>query len=459
MKKITRRATLCLIIAAMLFLGLTVFIYKFVAQGSSWASFASNRHMYTSQGTLISGRILDRNGEILSQTVDGVREYNDNSTIRKATLHAVGDSSGYIGTGAQTAFADKLSGYNLITGAYGLVGLSGNDLYLTIDAEINKVAYEALSGRNGTVGVYNYKTGEVVAMVSTPTFDPENPPSLTEIEENPTTYDGVFVNRLLSATFTPGSVFKVLTLQAAIDNIDDLESRTFYCDGSEEIGGVTITCTSSHGEISIGDAVTHSCNITFGLLANEVGSKTMMAYVEQAGLTSSLSVSGISTAAGSFDFPENDAGNLAWAGIGQHNDLTNPLSFMAYIGAIANDGDVVYPRLISKSTTSNGIPTGIYRTSKGSSIMSSQTAQTISDMMRAAVVDNYGDYRFEGMELCAKSGTAEVGGDKLPNAWFAGFSRDEDFPYAFVVMIEDAGSGNSQAGDVASKVLTALKQQ
>lgn len=456
MKKIEKRAAMCLLLAGALFLGLLVFCFRFVTDGGSWASFPSNRHLYDKQGVLLGGRILDRNGVVLSETADGTRTYHESKTIRKATLHAVGDGQGNIGTGAQTAFADRLSGYNLLTGAYSVAGRgAGSDLYLTINAELNRVAYEALDGRHGTVGVYNYQTGEVLCMVSTPAFDPKDPPSMETITQNPQTYDGVFVNRFLSATFTPGSVFKTVTIAAAIDVSPPVLTRTFECEGSLKIGGSNITCTKVHGSMTLSDALAESCNVTFGKLATEVGAEKMREYTEKAGLLGSISVSGIPTAAGACDFPTGDPGNLAWAGIGQHNDLTNPCNMMVYMGAIANGGTPVLPQLIGKTTTASGIPTSFYRAKTGTRALRAETAALISDMMRGAVTDHYGEDRFAGMELCAKSGTAEVGGDKKPNSWFTGFSRDPSHPYAFVVMVENGGYGSSVAGSVAGKVLNA----
>lgn len=105
---------------------------------------------------LKSGTILDRDGDVLTTTVDGRRTYYDNETVRKATLHVVGDLYGNIGTGALSAFADKLTGYNFLNGAY--YGDKGNNLYLAIDARYNYIAYNALNGKKGVVAVYNYET-------------------------------------------------------------------------------------------------------------------------------------------------------------------------------------------------------------------------------------------------------------------------------------------------------------
>ena len=164
MRKIEKRSIFCLILAALLGLGLAFFCFQFVVDGGDWASYPYNRHLYNNAGQLKGGTILDRDGDMLSTLdEDGNRIYNDDATVRRATLHAVGDKNGNIGAGALTSFADKLSGYNLLTGVYSPLG-TGNSLYLTIDAYLNNVAYQALNGMNGTVGVYNYKTGEILCM-------------------------------------------------------------------------------------------------------------------------------------------------------------------------------------------------------------------------------------------------------------------------------------------------------
>ena len=446
MKKIEKRAVFCLLLAGMLMLGLVVFSVKFFVNGGQWASFPANRHLYTN-GVMTAGRILDRNGQVLVETQDGQRVYNESNGIRKGTLHAVGDSAGRIGTGAQSRFASKLSGYNPITGAS---SGSGRDLTLTLDADVCSAAYYALDGRKGTVGVYNYKTGEIICMVSTPTYDPQDPP---EIADDDPQYEGVYVNRLLSATFVPGSIFKTVTTAAAIDHIGDLQQRTFHCDGEMEIGGAKITCTQAHGDLTIGQAFTVSCNCVYGQLAAELGADVMEEYVEKLGLTDSYSVNGIQTGKVSFRFDDEDKGGLAWAGIGQSEDLVNPCSMMVFMGAVANGGKAAMPQEILKLETEGGFNTHFYRTRSTGRMLSEETADTLADMMRDNVLNNYGEGDLGGLELCAKSGTAEVGGDQTPNAWFTGFLRSEEHPLAFIVLVENGGSGSRVAGSIAKQVL------
>lgn len=450
MKKIERRAALCLLLALALFAGLCLFCFRFVTRGGQWASFPSNRHLYDRSGRLISGAIADRDGDILSDIVEGNRTFYPDETVRRATLHAVGDRQGNIGTGALHAFADQLSGYNLITGGYSPVG-NQRTMYLTLDAAFNVTAYKALGGQKGTVGVYNYKTGEILCMVSTPAFDPDNPPENFDDER----YEGVFVNRFLSSTIVPGSIFKTVTLNAAIENIPDLYDRTWECTGSTIVGGANITCPSAHGSLDIQSAFAHSCNGVFGQLAAEMGGSVMQQYVDKAGLTGSLSVDGISTMKGTFAFQDEDKGQLAWSGVGQGKDALNPCSMMVYMGAIACGGKSAVPRLIDSIDTGSLLPGGLFRTKQTKELVTASSAETLRTMLRNNVVETYGADRFpEG--ACAKSGTAEVGGGKSPNAWFAGFLDNPNHPYAFIVLVENGGGGASVAGEVASQVLNAI---
>lgn len=448
MRKIEKRAVLCLIIALALIAGLGLFCFRFVTNAADWAAYPYNRHMYSNSGQLLSGTILDRDGDVLTEVKDGERVYYPDATVRRATVHAVGDGSGYIGTGALTAFADRLSGYNLITGGYSPLG-SGRNLTLTLDAYLNVTAYNAMDGRQGTVGVYNYKTGDILCMVSTPSFDPENPPDASSAE------DGVYLNRFLSSAQVPGSIFKTVTLTAALENLPDLKDRTFTCTGETTVGGTVITCPKPHGKMDIESAFANSCNGVFGALAAELGGDTMTKYVEQAGLTRRMSVDGIMTAAGHYDVRDADKGQIGWSGVGQYTDTVNPCNMMTYMGAIANGGTAAVPRLILDITTPSGIPTSWQRTEETDTLVQASTASQVKEMMKNNVVQTYGTDRFRGLDIGAKSGTAEVGGDKRPNAWFAGFLDDPEHPYAFIVLVENGGGGASVAGEIAATVLQA----
>ena len=448
MKKIERRAILCKLLALLLSAGLLVFVVRWCVSGGRWAAATFNRHLYNSAGQLASGSVLDRDGDVLSWAENGERKCYDGETVRKATLHTVGDLQGSVATGVLRTYADALTGYSLLNGAYGAE--QGRALSLTIDAYYNYVAYRALNGRKGAVAVYNYKTGEILCMVSAPSYDPLHVPEDIETNER---YEGAYLNRVLSSTFTPGSIFKTVTLAAAIENIPDLDERTWDCQGSIQIGDDTIVCSGTHGQQHIGDAFANSCNVAFAQMAVELGADTLAKYADKAGLTDSYSVSGLPTAKGSFTWENITDSQLGWAGVGQFHDQVNPCGLMVYMGAIANGGRAAEPYLIKKTVSALGIPSLPHLTGKTGQLVSSSTASVLADMMADNVEKTYGTKRFPNMDICAKSGTAEVGEGKTPHAWFAGFLRNEETPYAFVVLVENGGGGSSVAGTVAGRVL------
>lgn len=444
MKKIHRRSIITLCLAGLLTAGLIWFIGDYIVNAGTWAVNRANPHTY-SGGNLTCGTIYDSAGRLLSSESDGKRVYNDDETIREATLHAVGDSEGNI-PGVQTAIADDLVGFDLVNGTYSLTG-AGNTVYLTLDAEVCASALTALNGRKGTVGVYNYKTGEIICMVSSPTFDPTNVPDLTDSK-----YDGAYINRFLYSTYPPGSIFKVVTSAAAIENIPDILTQKFYCNGGTEIDGEEVKCDGVHNNIGFQDALAHSCNAAFANISLEVGPELLTKYAAKA--IASLQFDGISTAAGNYDVSSAANVEVAWSGIGQYTDLINPCAYMAYLGAIANGGVQVLPHIIKKVENTAGITVATGKTRENGRIIDEATAETLTIMLHYNVVEIYGQSNYPGTYFCAKSGTAEVGGDAAPNATFTGYLKDEDYPLAFIVIVENGGSGSSVSGKIASTVLT-----
>ena len=447
MRKQERRAWICLLLVMVLLAGVGLFGYRFVRFGGEWATFYGNTQIYT-DGAINRGTITDRYGEeLLKCTPDGF-QYSEDYETRVATVHAVGDPHGNISDGAISVFRSQLIGYDILNGTYDNTA-NGKKIALTIDANANRTAYEALGGRTGTVGVYNWKTGEVVCMVSTPAFDPAYEPEASADDES-----SYFFNNFLDGLLTPGSTFKLVTSAAVIDNMPDRDSFTFDCDGVNKLGkgdDSRLTDVSAHGEVDFRAALAQSCNGAFGALTREVGAKTMAKYAKKAGLTEPVRIDGIETAAGSFDFPDDDNVKLSWAGVGQADDLVNPCAMMVYMGAIANGGEPVQPTLIKSATfikeLTGGRSMGRY--------LDSDTAAELKDMMKNNVVENYGEWNFEGMDMYAKSGTAEVGSWN-PDAWFVGFTDDEDAPYAFVVWVKDGGFGAEAAAPIAARVIRAL---
>ena len=208
MKKVTTRSFAALLLAALAVVGMGVYVFRLMRNGGKWASFSANQSVYSQDGGLSKGTVLDRYGRTLAFSNGEVYGYAEDPEVRVACLHAVGDMNGSIGTGVLTAFRSTLVGYNPVTGTTG----SGGTIQLNIDADLNVTAYEALAGRNGAVLVYNYETGELLCMTSSLSYDPNY-----GFDSDDSRYDGVFINRGLSASYVPGSVFKLVTLAAAIE--------------------------------------------------------------------------------------------------------------------------------------------------------------------------------------------------------------------------------------------------
>ena len=446
MKKVSGRAIFPLILAIVLLAGTVLLCVRYFVKAGEWVTFSGSPHVYTGVN-LDGGVVTDRDGALLLDSTDG-RTYSADAVTRTATMHLLGDRYGYIQAPLLGSFADDMIGFDKINGLYGAEGTEANAA-LTLSAAAQTAAYQALGNYHGTVGVYNHKTGEILCAVTSPSYDPDNMPDVDA--DTSGVYDGVYVNRFFQAAYTPGSIFKIVTLAAAIETVPDWESLTFTCEGKTIIGGQEIICEGVHGTITLKQALAHSCNVAFGELAEKVGTKTLMEYAEKLGLSESFECDGIPVKAGTVDLKDADAGDLAWAGIGQYTDQVNALTFMRAMGRIAGGGTGAEPYLMAKIT--RGEKTAYEaKTETSSRALKAETAAKLTEYLRNNVATMYGDWQFGGLNVCAKSGTAEHEG-KTADAMFAGFCVDENCPLAFVVFVENGGSGSAVAAPIAAKVL------
>lgn len=458
MKRIMSRSFLILIVTLAFFAGVCLLAFRLVTQSGDWVQQAFNGHIASSNGLAQAGTIYDRNDMVLAFTdADGNRVYNDDYATRCAMLHVVGDNSLNISTAVQSMYRGELTGYSFIWG----LGMPNslrthNDIKLTVNSEASKAAYEALGSRKGACVVYNYKTSEILCSTSSLSYDPQNPPEINESNEKD--FDGVYLDNVVSSTYTPGSIFKIVTSAAAIENIGNIYDRTFECTGEYEIGGDKITCEEAHGTINFKEAFAYSCNIAYAQMAVELGIDKMNETANKMGFNQSFDVSNIPLATSKYDVSNTNANQLAWSGIGQHEDLANPLHMAVMCGVIANGGTPVKPYLVSNDTSilsKLGLAIGGTSSER---MISASTAEKLQDLMRGAA-DYYANSRglsIGGLNFCAKTGTAEVGKDKEPNAWFVGYCEDDSHPYAFAVVVENGGYGISAATPVAQAAINVL---
>lgn len=426
MKKITTRAASVLLLAMLVIVGMNVYVLRYIDHGRSWAL------KFARLNTESSGTIVDREGTLLAYFDGNHNDYNGDKTTRIANYHVTGDYWGRSGTGVLNAFWSDMQGFSLLTGT---THNRNSTLTLTVDAQLNRIAYYAIGDRKAAFMMVNYKTGEVLSMISMPAVDPAEP------DEIPA--DGAYINRCLSSSFIPGSVFKLVTSAAAIENLSNIFDRKFFCEGEYEVAGVPITCIAPHYTQSFEEALSNSCNVAFSQIAIMLGQDTLVKYVREYGFLDRHKLNTITTAAGSFPTEFVGDPELGWAGIGQSTDLVCPYTLLRFVAAVGNKGVLVEPTLLL-----NG------EEPVKSRLLEENTAVRLGEMMNYNVVAHYGEENFPGLHLCAKTGTAELG-DETSNSWFAGFLDDEEHPYAFVVLVEQGGFGISAAAPIANTVLQA----
>lgn len=449
MNRVAGRAGITILLALLLLAGFAFFVCEYVMEAGDWVIFSGSPHVY--DGTRMGkGVLTDRDGALLLDVNNG-REYASVDTLRAATVHWVGDREGNVSAPMLSEYALELAGYSLFNGVYSFGNASGV-AELTLAADVQMTALEALGGYRGTVGVYNYKTGQLLCAVTTPTFDPDN---LPDVSEEDTAYQGMYLNRFVQSTYIPGSIFKIVTLAAALETIPDIQEQSFACDGSYQIGADKVTCEEIHWDQDLKEAFRNSCNCVFAQIAEQLGPEVLTRYVDQFGVTDSISFDGITTKQGNYEAGTDV--NTAWSAIGQYHDEVNPCSFLAFVGAIAGEGRGVTPYLV-ESICVDGIPNYTASTETRQRIMSIETAETVREYMRYNVEYKYGDENFPGLTVCAKTGTGEVGGGQKPNAMIAGFVENDEYPLAFIVAVEDGGYGRSVCVPILSKVLAACKQ-
>ncbi len=446
MNRVASRSLMVLVMVLALLAGTVAFVVEYSLKAPQWVMSPGSPHVYDGKNRISQGTVTDAQGKVILKLGQSWT-YSKNALVRRSFVHWVGDRQSNIPSRFLSAYEDKLVPYDPVAGTYHY-GEAAGTLALTLDAELQAVALEALGDRVGTLALYNYETGELLCAVTTPTFDPDSVPEEAR--------EGLYLNRFLRGWYTPGSIFKTVTLAAALECIPDIRERTFTCTGSFEIQGGDVTCEQAHGKQTLKQAFCNSCNCAFAQLVREVGRERMTAFVEQFGLTEAISGDGVRTAAGGYDVTDATAEEFCWSGVGQYTDAVNPCTFLRFVGAIANGGVLMEPYAVG-SVTVGGKTAYTAQPRTAGRILSPETAEVLREYMGNNVQSKYGADNFPGLTVCAKSGTGEVGDSKRPNAMFTGFLADEDLPVAFIVCVEDGGYGAPTCVPILAPVLECLR--
>ena len=452
MNRVRKRAGILLVFVLILAGGMSFFVWEFFQKSGQWVTFSGSPHVYENSSTG-TGTVTDREGVLLLDT-RGERVYSQDTLLRESTLHWLGDRQGNIGTRIMSGFVKEMAGFDYLNGVYSYADQPGQ-ARLTLSAKVQNTALRALNGRKGTVAVYNYKTGEILCAVTSPTFDPDNVPDITGNTGG--IYEGVYVNRFLNSAYIPGSIFKVVSTAAALETVEGIENMEFTCTGTYEFGVDRVTCEKSHGKQNLKGALANSCNCSFAQIAQLVGTENMIACVEKYGVVKPLSFDGMNSVAGNYDVSDAAAVELAWSCIGQYTDQINPCRFMTFMGMIAGGGEGAYPYMLESIRVGEEV-TYQSQIRLSERIMPEETAALLREYMRNNVKTIYGDWNFPGLTVCAKSGTSQLGGGQTSNAMFAGFVADEAYPLAFVVVVENGGYGSTTCVPILSQVLSVCQE-
>jgi len=453
MNRIMGRAKMLLILILVLAAGTGAFVLEYIANAGEWVLSEGSPHIYHG-GNIGCGTVADRDSILLLDLRDD-RVYASNLLLRRSIIHWLGDRNGNISAPALPYYSSQIAGHDLFNGVYAYGG-TGGTVNMSLSAKLQIKALEAIGDYKGTLAIYNYKTGEILCAVTTPNYDPDNVPDFSADISG--AYDGVYVNRFTQSTYIPGSIFKVVTVAAVLEAKPEIQEMTFECTGLVEYGIDKVTCERKHGKLTFKDALAQSCNCAFAAIANALGGDTLEQYAKQFGVLDSITFDGITTASGKLQSAGKADVLVAWSAIGQHLDLVNPCAYLTFMGAIANDGVALQPHIVNSVKVGN-TTTYDASTKERGRIMSESTAKALQAYLRYNVTSYYGVESFpENMTVCAKSGTAQVGGDKKPNACFTGFLTDEAYPLAFIAIMGDGGYGRQICVPILNQVLEECKE-
>lgn len=404
--------------------------------------------------------------------------------------HIVGYKSLVYGeTRLEAAFDEQLQGKTAVQSMQDLEDTltggeeQGDDLRLTIHSRLQETARELLGGRDGAIVALNPQTGEVRAMWSNPSYDP-NPLALHDTKEvrryrqtlDPNSRTSPLISRATSRSFAPGSTFKVVTTAAALESGDYRPDSTFPdpaallpCEAprnpgdpcipqtDQDLTNFTRTACTGGGQIDLFTALEVSCDTTYAMLGMDVYQE-LRDTSEAMGFNEPIPFD-VGTEASTFpDVGDDNIPFRAFAGIGQGDVSATPLQMALVAATIANDGVVPRPRLVRQVIDPSGGIVEPFQPETLGRAVSAETAARVNEMMQAVVVSGTGTAaQIEGVPVAGKTGTAQTVPGENPHAWFIAFAPADD-PQLAVAVIVESGSAGSEAtgGAVAAPLAKAM---
>jgi peptidoglycan glycosyltransferase len=409
------------------------------------------------------GSILDRDGNVLaSSSADGTRHYNDADAA-----HIVGYLSAQYGSeGAELAYNSLLSGksggswLDALKAEFTRDSLHGLDVKLTLDPKIQAAAASALGDRPGAVVALDPRNGQVLAMVSYPTYNPEQ--VLTNGQSIFKDAGAPLLNRATSGLYPPGSTFKTVTASAALTDGVVKPDTPLTCPGQLVFDGFPVSCTNAPqgvGTFPFSHFFAFSINAIFAKVGTELGWERLLDMAHAYGFGSSLPFTLQTAQTQVYDHGSQKSKTLlASTAFGQGQILTTPLQMAVVAETIANGGVMEAPHIGLAALDGSRVAENLDNHSSRR-IISTDVANAIRDMMVAVVTNGQAEVGVSGIQVAGKTGTAETGVDGNSHAWFLAFAPAQAPTIAVAVIVENGGHGGSVAAPVAGKIIQAALGQ
>jgi peptidoglycan glycosyltransferase len=345
-------------------------------------------------------------------------------------------------------------------------GQEGSTLVTSIDPEAQKIATDELGDQRGAVVAIVPDTGEIRAMVSVPTYDPNQVVNSDQYNALNTDDSSPLFNRATQAGYPPGSTMKVVTAAAALDSGEADPDSTYDGRSPQTFSGVPLSNFANEQfgpDTDLTTALTHSVNTIWAQVGEQLGKDTMLKYMERFGFDQKplldypsfqLATSGVFE--GSKLLTADDSIDIARVAIGQERLNVTPLQMAEVAAAVANDGELMEPRLWSKVIDPDGREESL-NPERQSRVMSADSANALTSMMEDVVNEGTGGAAaLENDQVAGKTGTAEIS-DGVNQAWFIGFAPADDPQIAVAATVErTSGEGGTVAAPIVKAVMEAL---
>ena len=416
------------------------------------------------------GAIMTRDGAVLARSVAGPNGiYKRTYPAGMLAAHVTGYFSPRYGrAGVEAIMNDVLTGHraystwaDVIDAAAGKLP-TGNDVVLTIDSRIQAAAEAALAGRRGAVAVIDPRTGAVLALASSPAYDP-NSVDAQWAALNAAGGGSALVDRAIRSTYPPGSTFKVVTLTGALASGVATAGSTYPGPASLDIGGGRVTNFEGggYGDITLKKATESSVNTVYAQVAVALGMKRLTDQARAFGFDQPDPLE-LSTVPSVMPAPESaTTWETAWAGVGQPvgqrgvaGPVATPLQMALVAAGIANGGVVMRPYVVDHAADRAGSPLNTALPRPWTTATDPATAAAVRDLMISVVRSGSGTRAaIQGVTIAGKTGTAEASKKEQTHAWFIAFAPAEHPTVAMAIILENAGVGGQIAAPAAKGVL------